>query len=442
MWECQTVYIMIPSWCHFWVRRAAPVWGPCDCFVLARGVKKTDPIFVHVWSHEAKAVWQWFHFLQGQVPPGRPVLRLNLDETSVRFWYEPRLGLRRAAGQVPRVGFTRQASRGQLRRAFSHIAIICDDASLQPHLPQVLLVNERTVTSEQHRRWASLPGCNAKLWRGKSAWINDEVFARVIRELGNVLRTRAGDRQAILLLDAHVCHFSRRTLTACRDYDIWPVIVPARTTGLLQPLDTHVFSRFKMFLRTRLHQLMLTGANEDLTSEQVILALLESIKGVLQRHLWAPAFMNNGFGAAFEVRAHLLEVLEWQTLPVINSELPAYTQFAHCFPARHQIPFMQLLSGVLPHAQRGPKRARDDIAEDATDRGEVRPWKVRLRPRLLGRAVVAKAKPVPTPASPIVPASSTKRAEPSVPMMMSGRHLLPSLRRFPPGRRGSSTDFY
>ena len=140
-------------------------------------------------------MWQWFHFLLGQVPPGRPVLRLNLDETSVRFWYEPRLGLRRPTGQAPRVSFARQASRGQLRRAFSHIAIICDDASLQPHLPQVLLVNERTVTAEQHRRWTSLSGCNAKLWRGKSAWINDKIFAKVVRELGKVLRVRARGHQ-------------------------------------------------------------------------------------------------------------------------------------------------------------------------------------------------------------------------------------------------------
>ena len=402
---------------------------------------KTAPILEHFLHPKATAVWQWFHFLQGQVPPGRSVVRLNLDETSVRFWYEPRRGLRRPTGQVPRAGFARQASRGQLRRAFSHVAIICDDASLQPHLPQVLLVNERTVTVEQHRRWTSLPGCNAKLWRGKSAWINDEVFAKIIRELGKVLRERAAGRQAILLLDAHVCHFCMRALGACRDYNIWPVIIPARMTSLLQPLDTHVFSRFKMFLRTRMHQLMLTGANEDLTSEQVIDALLQAIKGVLQKHEWAPAFAKNGFGPMLEVREHLLEALAWDTTPVVVSDLPDYTQFAHCFPARRFIPFMQLLSGVLPPAQRGFKRAQDKARGEGTDREEVRSWKVRLRPRVFGRAVVAKAKPLPVPIGTLGPASSAGMAEPHVPMMTSGGHPLPSLRRFPPSRRGSSSEF-
>ena len=385
-------------------------------------------------------MWKWFHFLQGQVPPDRPVLRLNLDETSVRFWYEPCKGLRRPSGQTPRAGFARKATRAQLRKAFSHIAIICNDTSLQPHLPQVLLVNERTVSAQLARRWTSLPGSNAKLWRGKSAWINDKVFAKIIRELGKVLVERAGSRQAILLLDAHKCHFSKCTLAACRDYNIWPVVIPARMTSMLQPLDTHVFSRFKMFLRTRLHQIMMTGANEDLTSEQVIDALLHAIKGVMQRHPWEQAFAQNGFGPTFEVRAHLLEVLAWSSLPVIDRELPAYENFAHCFPRRCEIPFMQLLSGVLPRAPRGPKRRRHEAAEDASDSGEVRAWTVRLRPRLFGRAVVAKAKAVPAPVPAMAASSSAERPEPSVPMMTLGGAALPTLKRLPSLRRGPTTD--
>ena len=90
------------------------------------------------------------------------------------------------------------------------------------------------------------------------------------------------------------------------------------------------------------------------------------------------------FGSAFEAQEHLLEMLAWHTPPVIDSELPAYTQFAHCFLAHHHIPFMQLLSGVLPHAQRGPKRTRGESAKDGIDCGEYRSWKVRLRPRLFG----------------------------------------------------------
>ena len=80
------------------------------------GVQKRRRFSVNFSSPNAIAVWQWFQFLLGQVPPGRPVLRLNLDETSVRFWYEPRLGLRRLTDQAPRAGYARQATRGQLQQ--------------------------------------------------------------------------------------------------------------------------------------------------------------------------------------------------------------------------------------------------------------------------------------------------------------------------------------
>ena len=189
---------------------------------------------------------------------------------------------------------------------------------------------------------------------------------------------------------------------------------------------------------------MLTGANQDLTSEQVIDALLNAIKGVLQRHSWAAAFAKNGFGPTFEVRAHLLEVLELHTPPVMHAELPSYAQFTHCFPARQHIPFMQLLCGVLPPTHREPRRARDETTVDDIVSGDVRTWKTRLRPRLLGRAVIAKAKSLPDtmpPASmpPMPSASSAGMAETFVPMMSSSGHPLPSVRRFPPSRRESKT---
>merc|ERR1712051_556915 len=131
-------------------------------------------------------------------------------------------------------------------------------------------------------------------------------------------------------MDAHCCHFSEEALAAARRKDIWPCIIPASMTALLQPLDTHVFARFKLFLRTRLHQFMLGGRNRDLLVEEVLDALMHAVKGVLQRNAWASAFANNGFGPGFQVRPHLLESLEWTPHPVIAADLPSLTQFQSC----------------------------------------------------------------------------------------------------------------
>ena len=338
-------------------------------------------------------MWQWFRFLVARVPPDKKLLLLNLDETSIRFWYQPRLGLRgRARAKPAGRGAARQASRGQLRKAFTHVAVICDDATLQPQLPQVILVNERTCTNLTLQNWKPIPGCKAEVLRHKSAWINNAKFADILRRIGEALKTHAPDRQAILLMDAHSCHFSEEALAALHAYDIWPCIIPASTTSCLQPLDTHVFARFKMFLRTRLHQAMLSGANKDLDVEEVLDALMHAMRGVLQRNKWSEVFYQNGFGRQFGVRQHLLDILEWTSPPAILAELPCLAQFQSCFPKGRCIPFMSLLSGLLPQRERAAKRVRDTaVAAVAIDEEPI-PWSKRLRPRFRGRAVMPKAK--------------------------------------------------
>ena len=41
---------------------------------------------------QATADWQWWSYLSGQVPSGRAVLRINLDETSICLWQSDRKG--------------------------------------------------------------------------------------------------------------------------------------------------------------------------------------------------------------------------------------------------------------------------------------------------------------------------------------------------------------
>ena len=389
---------------------------------------------------QATAVWQWFHFLVGQVPPGQKMLLLNLDETSVRFWYEPRLGLReRFKKKTGQRGPARQASRGQLRKAITHVAIICDDTAVQAQLPQVILVNERTCTVRTLRSWSPLPGCKAEVWRNKSAWINNKVFADIVNHIGKVLKAHAPDRQAILLMDAHSCHYSEEALTAARSQGIWPCIIPASTTGVLQPLDTHVFARFKMFLRTRLHQLMLNGGNRDLAIEEVLDALMHAMKGVLQKNKWAPVFESSGFGPRFKIRPTLLETLEWSSPPVIAADLPSLAQFQSCFPAGRHIPFMRLLSGLVPRAKQLPRRDRAAARSAVDDDDEGQPWRKRLRPREGGRAIIAKAKARPAVLSPSPAPAVAPMIPPDSPMVSVGGHVLHTLKPLPGSIRRSKS---
>ena len=387
-------------------------------------------------------MWQWFRFLLSQVPKDKKVLLLNLDETSIRFWYEPRRGLRtRARHETPGLRSARQASRSAQRKALTHVAIICNDPSLQPLLPQVILANKHIVTLKSFKEWQALPGCSAELWRNKSAWINNDVFADIIKKLGEMLKAHAPDRQAILLMDAHSCHFCQKALAAARVKNIWVCIIPASTTGMLQPLDTHVFARFKMFLRTRLHQVMLTGPNRDLNVDEVLDALMLSMKGVLQKHKWDPTFSQNGFGQNFEVRKHLLTMMQWTSPPPLVASMPSYEQFKHCFPKGRFIPFMQLLTGVLPRSERPAKRVRPQPTTPAPIHDEPQPWSKRLRPRMGSRAITAQIAARRASAEPRPLEVSSSSVAPHRPMMSTSGDALPSLRRFPPLARRSRSAF-
>ena len=57
---------------------------------------------------------------------------------------------------------------------------------------------------------------------------------------------RRSELQPILLLDTAKMHFSTAVLQACSRTRVWPVLVPASTTWLLQPLDTHAFAAYRV----------------------------------------------------------------------------------------------------------------------------------------------------------------------------------------------------
>ena len=184
---------------------------------------------------------------------------LNLDETCIKFFYTPRLGIRfRCRKRGPKgQSHVRHASRAQTRKALTHVAVICGDPTLQPTIPQILLVAKRAATLQQLHHLQPMPGCSAEVWRCDSAWINKPVFDRIIARLGEWCRRVAPHRQPILLMDAHGVHCSRYIAASARKAGIWLCIIPASTTSFLQPLDTDVFARYKLFLQTRMHQLML-----------------------------------------------------------------------------------------------------------------------------------------------------------------------------------------
>ena len=294
---------------------------------------------------QSAAVWQWWSFLKGQVPAGKTILRVNVDETSVCLFQGTAKGTVMAtkrkynetmASDCPREP-AQKVSRSTRRTCLTHVAFVCDRSDIQPLLPQVVIGNEHTF---QARDWTALVDRaprNVYMVRQKSAWNNHELYARIITLLATVLAPYMGECQPVLLMDACRCHAHSDPMRACFGGGIWPVFVPAKLTWLLQPLDTHAFLTYKETLRAEYQKARAKTADGQLNVSEFLDALYVTIRSTLQSRCWAKAFECDGFGSgdvtalSSYVRREL--AYEGPLGPLaVSAQFPTDEQFKVCFP--------------------------------------------------------------------------------------------------------------
>ena len=96
------------------------------------------------------------------------------------------------------------------RGSFSHVTFICDDPTVQPLLPQVILGNEHVLRKQDLDAVAATLPRNVYLIRGKSSWLDHPVLCAILKWLGRALlhlQTTRGAPAVGLLLRApsHLC---------------------------------------------------------------------------------------------------------------------------------------------------------------------------------------------------------------------------------------------
>lgn len=213
----------------------------------------------------------------------------------------------------------------------THVAIVCDDSSIQPLLPQVIFVGDKTLTREQWRTLSEQLPHNVYVKRLPKAWNNATQHRVIMRMLGMTLSPHLATMQPILVADAAPLHLTDGILKEIHDASIWFLIVPAGATGLLQPLDTHVFYRFKLFLKQRFNDAM--TASPDNKTKAMVCLLIDAVKSVLQGHKWQKAFLQNGI---WKDQAHVCSSLKrklgYDIVPDIPDSPPAPEQIKLCWP--------------------------------------------------------------------------------------------------------------
>ena len=286
-------------------------------------------------------------------------MRLNLDETSICLFQGSGRGNVFVAKKRRVIQFVTKRKR---RAFFTHVAVICDRSDLQPCMPQVLVSNERSFPAGAMDRLRRSCPVNVVLIRQKSAWNNNILCARIIRRIAAALGHLRDRYQPVLLLDASRVHCSRAVLSACNACKFWVVIVPPPLTGLLQPLDTHAFRRFKHWLLSEFQRVRCETEQLDLPIEDFLPCVYSAIRHVLQGVAWAAAFDENGFGANQTlVSGAIRRRLSGAGCQCAAFACPTDADIALCFPGRTVIPY-DLLHAQFHSAQSEAARCGSVLA--------------------------------------------------------------------------------
>ena len=306
------------------------------------------------------AAWQWYNYMSSRVPVGKAVLRINMDETSVSLLQDQGKGtvLFRKRRDHPEDEPVQRASRRKRRTCLTYVAFICDRPDLQPKLPQVIIGNFATFLARDFPGLRAASPANVELIRQKSAWNDAKLQARIVRKLGLVLRPFLTELQPVLLMDAAPLHFAAPVIQACFAAGIWPIIIPAKLTFLLQPCDTHVFQQYKVHLRSAVQAARLGTAGGELSTSEFLVCMYQAIRLVVQGHRWSVAFDKDGFGKGqADISSYVRRQLGLEAVPLtVPSVCLSQGELELCFPRRATVTIARFLrpAPVRPDGPRWP----------------------------------------------------------------------------------------
>lgn len=272
-------------------------------------------------------------------------MRINFDETAICLFQGGGKGNLMIAKGCPLP--TQNVSRNQRRTYITYVSFICDDPDIQRALPQVLIANERSFPLRDMAALRAACPPHVHLWRERSAWVNERLCVQLVRLLGETLRPYMGGAQPFLVFDASRAHVTRDVFRACAAARLWSLLIPAKLTWLLQPLDTHAFLPYKVHLQKEYQEARVGIADGVVRMADLLRCVHAAMERVIRGRAWAVSFERDGFGLGqLGVSQRVLAHLGLEAPPTISSLRPSLEQLQRCFPKRAQVPEAQIWEAV------------------------------------------------------------------------------------------------
>lgn len=318
--------------------QAGPLRGSQILYILCVGAIPWSGAEQHV---QARATWQWSNFLAELNADGRPVLRVNLDETSLKLHIPPRPGLVVEPCPKRRRRLLQEGSGPDLstrRAAVTLVAFACDDELVQQALPQVFVVNEHVVTKGDVADMLDRCKDNVLVVRRKSSWVTAEFMVQLLQLLARCLKSQLQTHHVVLHMDTCPAHLHPSVLKACSDAGMYLQVIPASATAWLQPLDVSVFAKFKNWVTRELERQRLSSTSGMLTRPEVLDVYRRGVDEVIRAQCWARAFELCGLRGQERISSRLLARLELDEPLAIGCDLPSLADLQVVFPTGKDIP--------------------------------------------------------------------------------------------------------
>jgi len=293
---------------------------------------KNETMFFNNW--QVRTAWAWTRAILDRLGP--EALLINLDETGVPVWMWDASGnilCQRTTDPQRGRDVTSHTTRHAMRAQVTHVELTCNDVEAQRGLPQIILGDSSTLTVGLQRELEASAPPHVRVWRQSSHWIDLAVLQALLRALAHVVRALSLPRTAVLLMDCCPIHLKPEVFRTARSLDIIIVLVPAKLTWLVQPLDAHVFNLYKKALRNKISNLRLQEASGQISVRQWWFALTERVREFMTSQPWASAFTRTGWDSTGDgVTSYLLRQLEWDTLPAIPATVPPVEHLRDILP--------------------------------------------------------------------------------------------------------------
>lgn len=270
------------------------------------------------------AFWRWANFATDQAQElGRPTLWINLDETSL-VQHPTNV---RGTVVAKLVAGRDVAPLAHRRSCVTLLAAIASKPEVK--LPQLLLCNERQLPQKLLR---VLPerGC-VLVWREKSAWVSQSCFRRYLTVLAKHLTTWIHSHTVIVVADVARCHLAPATCAHAQKLGMRMLLVPARATAWLQPLDTSTFAVLKRVFLERWRETK--AESQRISMRQWLDIVFAVVQDVLLGQSWREAFFAVGLlGRQKYLSSQCLQGLGLASPPEVPLGPPSEQEASQIFP--------------------------------------------------------------------------------------------------------------